>query len=72
MRFKTLKEAEAFMQREYGHLVGCTITKVEAADMGNGFALQLTVALESGQYSALTVLQDPEGNGPGFLSEDEV
>jgi hypothetical protein len=48
-------------------IIGQKIVNIEYVDMGNGNAPMIT--LENG--IELMALQDPEGNGPGFITVDK-
>lgn len=73
MQFKTYAEAQAFMDKEYGHLSGCRLVGIEPRKFDtlgrwHRYSLALTFELEDGRRETFAVMADAEGNGPGFLA----
>lgn len=63
--------ADDFWNRYYGSLVGAKILSFDGMnsdedDYGDGFP-EFHVRLASGEITIISVSQDPEGNGGGFL-----
>jgi hypothetical protein len=59
-----------FWNEYYGSFVGARILKFEGMntedDLGDGFP-EFTVQFANGEIGLISVSQDPEGNGGGFL-----
>lgn len=62
--------ADDFWSKYYGSFVGARIISFDGMntedDMGDGFP-EFTVRLRNGETTVISVSQDPEGNGGGFL-----
>ncbi len=62
--------ADDFWKRYYGSFVGARILSFDGMntedDLGDGFP-EFTVQFANGEIGLISVSQDPEGNGGGFL-----
>jgi hypothetical protein len=56
-------EAQEFLGRLYRRLVGATVL----AFRWDGEFPAFTVRLTNGERREISIQQDPEGNGPGFI-----
>ncbi len=65
-----LDMADDFWKRYYGSFVGARILSFDGMntedDYGDGFP-EFTVQFANGEIGLISVSQDPEGNGGGFL-----
>ncbi len=64
-----IKQQQAWMGRYYGQLEGATITEFIIGmdpEFGDMFPV-LKVKLKDGKEIEITIYQDEEGNGPGFI-----
>jgi hypothetical protein len=62
--------AKEFWNKYYGSLEGARILKFEGMntedDLGDGFP-EFSVQFANGEFGFISISQDPEGNGGGFI-----
>jgi hypothetical protein len=71
-----MKKKNDFWSKYYGSLVGATVISFEGMntedeDYGDGFP-EFKIRFADGQIGIISISQDPEGNGGGFIFGLEV